>query len=329
MSLQQTSSDVTKWKTRTGVLPKPIINHASDIPLKERDHLSPVDKFEYDRQGSDPGRIIIFNQEFGDDSTLKREGSRRDVNEIILCFQRLGFNIFEEDVLVDKTEDEILGKLDSVIEDTESLKKINCLIIFFFTHGDTKNCLYVKGGTMNCSDIWVKFLNCPILQKKPKMVVFQACKGENFSLVDGKNVTSKNSSELLDMDSFSVTQLPNNMLILFSTTEGNMSYRHPVTGTWFIQELCRNFSMYGRRDDVISLITRTMKCVCGNYYLQLENEISAKQMPIFVSTLTKKFYLNRNKDRHLLLEINRKQDELLELVREILELSKQQKASKK
>lgn len=103
--------------------------------------------------------------------------------------------------------------------------------------------------------------------------------------------------------------------------------RNPLSGTWFIQELCKNFSSYGRRDDVISLITRTIKCVCNNYYfvdedIPRDSREEQKQMPIFVSTLSKKFYLNRNKDRHLLLEIKRKQDNIYDMLKEVVEYIK-------
>lgn len=48
---------------------------------------------------------------------------------------------------------------------------------------------------------------------------------------------------------------------------------------------------------------RISKCIAGNYY-HLENNKIKKQIPVFISTLTKKFYLNRNKDRDLLLRID-------------------------
>ncbi|XP_066148219.1 caspase-7-like [Euwallacea fornicatus] len=329
MSLQKTTSDTTPMAPRTDKLSRTVINHASVVPLKEREHLLPLDNFEYNRKGSEPGRVIIFNQEFGDDHVMIREGSRRDVNEIIMCFQRLGFNMSADDVLLDSTAKQITHKLKSVANDQESLEKINCLIIFFLTHGETNNDLLVKQGTISCNDIWAEFLTCPTLMDKPKMFVFQACKGKKFASIGESNFVKREPAQLLDMDNFSFTQLTNDMLVLFSTIEGNQSYRHTVSGTWFIQELCKNFTMYGRRDDVISLVTRTMKCICGNYYHENEISVFEKQMPIFVSTLTKKFYLNRNKDRHLLLEIRDKQDEMLELLKEIWEFVKQQKTSKK
>lgn len=69
------------------------------------------------------------------------------------------------------------------------------------------------------------------------------------------------------------------------------AYRHIYNGTWFIQEICRNFLMYGRRDDVVSLFARVAKCVSTYTYEY------TKQMPVLISTLSRKFYLSKSKDR--------------------------------
>ncbi|ERL95701.1 hypothetical protein D910_00135 [Dendroctonus ponderosae] len=85
-----------------------------------------LDEFEYERAGTDPGRIVIFNQEiFGNlkicnDATGKvedhrletRSGSRQDVIAIINTFQRMGFNIRANDVLSNGTVEDVLAKLD-------------------------------------------------------------------------------------------------------------------------------------------------------------------------------------------------------------------------
>ncbi|CAG9761399.1 unnamed protein product [Ceutorhynchus assimilis] len=277
--------------------------------------------FEYERNGSNPGKVIIFNHEFYDDHNIKvRRGSRRDVNEILTCFQRLGFNIHEGDLLLDSTVAEIQQKIKNVLEDKASLREANCLIIIFLTHGHNNDELHARDGTFKCSEVWTKFNKCAELKHKPKMFIFQACKGDYYTTVDGADsfVFKEDSAKLVNIESFIVNELDADMLLLYSTIEGNVSFRHPSAGTWFIQELCKNFSAYGRRDDVISLVTRTIKCVSGYYNFDEDvSEDLQKQMPIFVSTLSRKFYLNRNKDRHLLLEIMRKQEEIYNMVKDI------------
>lgn len=99
---------------------------------------------------------------------------------------------------------------------------------------------------------------------------------------------------------------------------GNVSFRSTLMGSWFIQELCKNITAYGKRDDVFSIITRTMKCVSGNYY-HYEGGIIKKQMPVCMSTLSKKFYLNLNKDRSLILMSKSNYEELYNQVKQVNE----------
>ncbi|KAL1517926.1 hypothetical protein ABEB36_001625 [Hypothenemus hampei] len=311
------------------VVPNSTVVHKDSMTGKvrfvERTHLN-LEDLEYNRDRPDPGRIIIFNQEYFDTNS-QRMGSRRDVNEIIMCFQRLGFNIDEKDVQSDLTVKGITDKIDSVLNDKKSLNETNSLIIFVMTHGGTNEKLHAKDEVFKCSDIWKKFNKCEELKGKPKMIVFQACKGQNYSKTEGSDTIT----DVVDFDAFKINQLGPDMLIFYSTLENNYSYRNEYSGTWFIQELCKNFLSYGKRDDVLSIVTRIIKCVCGNYYHHDKNESEdfQKQMPVFVSTLTKKFFLNRNKDRHLLLETNKHMADFSHQLEELLRTIKKNKLPQK
>lgn len=94
--------------------------------------------------------------------------------------------------------------------------------------------------------------------------------------------------------------------LVFDNILGNVSYRHTESGSWFIQELCKNITAYGRRDDLVSIITRVSKCVA--YHYQHENY---KQMPCFISTLTRKFYLCKSKERGFLFDLMEQNKQLL------------------
>ncbi|XP_019766512.2 caspase-7 [Dendroctonus ponderosae] len=292
-----------------------------------------LDEFEYERAGTDPGRIVIFNQEiFGNlkicnDATGKvedhrletRSGSRQDVIAIINTFQRMGFNIRANDVLSNGTVEDVLAKLDEVLRDKESLAETNSLFIFFLTHGLAGDELYARDGILQCRKIWTKFIDCNELKGKPKMFIFQACKGDYYAKIDDHPSFNSDPSTLVHLNTFKPKHVGMDMLIFFATIEGNESYRNPLEGTWLIQELCRNLSSYGRRDDMISICMRTTKCVTGNYYHQEEGEI-LKQMPVLITTLSKKFYVNRNKERHLLLEVLKEQKETKDLLVQLVAL---------
>lgn len=61
---------------------------------------------------------------------------------------------------------------------------------------------------------------------------------------------------------------------------------------------------------------RIAKCVAGNYYYKHYGTYE-KQMPVFVSTLTRKYYLNRNKDRDLLIRIESELETMRKDIEEI------------
>ncbi|KAK5640374.1 hypothetical protein RI129_011185 [Pyrocoelia pectoralis] len=255
---------------------------------------------EYPRNGSDPGLVVIFNQQTFDGSDeLVRLGTNRDVNELIVTFGRLGYNIEERYIYSDLRRCEILKEIKDLSSADYSDR--NCLIVIVLTHGCVNNTLDVRDGLMNTAEFWSPFSNklCPSFRNKPKFFIFQTCKGSKYSQ------RTKIVGPVIPTETFQ-TPLEPDFLISFAA------------------ELCRNFNTHGRRDDVISLLLRIAKCVAYNYYhLLTENgkEIIVKQMPLLISTLTKKFYLCKSKDRNLLLQLQKKQEEILQLVEEALNSS--------
>lgn len=75
----------------------------------ERKHFL-ADKFEYPRNGNDPGLVLIFNQE-NFEYEKDRVGTRRDVNELVECLQRQGFNFGQNNIMHNASADEIKAKL--------------------------------------------------------------------------------------------------------------------------------------------------------------------------------------------------------------------------
>lgn len=55
----------------------------------------------------------------------------------------------------------------------QDLTAVNSLIVFFLTHGDSFNRLYVNDLSIEGSEFWKEFANCANLKNKPKMFIFQ------------------------------------------------------------------------------------------------------------------------------------------------------------
>ncbi|KAF5287190.1 hypothetical protein FQA39_LY16009 [Lamprigera yunnana] len=259
--------------------------------------------YEYPRPGKDPGLIVIFNQQKFE-KFEERLGTNRDVNELILTLGRLGYNIEEEFIYNDLPKKDVLDKLSDLSK--RDFSNRNSLIVIFLSHGTKNNVLRTYDEPIFAHEIWGPFSNsnCSWFREKPKLFIFQACKGSLFSKVDERNI------EVYPEDLFSMPLEPD-MVIAFAAVEGSVSNRHISRGTWFIQELCRNLNAYGRRDDVLSILIRTTKCVVHNYYNIDENSQLIKQIPLFISTLSRKFYLGVGKDRCALAWITENQKEIL------------------
>lgn len=126
-----------------------------------------------------------------------RKGSRRDVNELIQALGRVGYNIEKKYIYNDLTRKAIISVLrerkyidakttphsytvafytDKPIYFSVSEKDYtqrNCLIVIFLTHGEDNNKLHVKDGFITTTEVWENFSNCPTLQNKPKLFIFQ------------------------------------------------------------------------------------------------------------------------------------------------------------
>lgn len=94
------------FSTNDIIITFPILDDAEQFGQFEERSGYLLDKFEYPRKGKEPGLLIIFNQvHFNNEKT--RLGSYKDVNEIILCFSRLGFNIKSKYIFTDLTKSEM------------------------------------------------------------------------------------------------------------------------------------------------------------------------------------------------------------------------------
>lgn len=70
------------------------------------------DKYEYERNGTDAGLVVIFNHErFSNAGVGFRKGSRKDVNELIQSLGRVGYNIKKQYIHNDLTRKEIMKVL--------------------------------------------------------------------------------------------------------------------------------------------------------------------------------------------------------------------------
>ncbi|GAA6067212.1 caspase-7, partial [Tachysurus ichikawai] len=75
---------------------------------------------------------------------------------------------------------------------------------------------------------------------------------------------------------------------------GYYSWRIPGQGSWFIQALCTVLNEFGKQLEIMQILTR-VNCMVANDFESCSEDShfsEKKQIPSFVSMLTKELYFN-------------------------------------
>ncbi|KAK4873487.1 hypothetical protein RN001_015516 [Aquatica leii] len=202
------------------IIKPPIIPDTPPVLSFKEDLNQNHDPDEYKRSGTDSGLLVIFNQlSYEDESYEFRKGTNQDVNELILTFGRLGFNVDEKYIFNNLDRGSFLNVIKNVSQEDHSHR--NCLVIVVLTHGEQHNELQAQDAPIFAYEIWEPFFNsaCASFRNKPKFFIFQACKGKNCS-------TSDSNAGTIVSETIFQKPLESDMLIAFSCVEGAKSTRN-------------------------------------------------------------------------------------------------------
>jgi len=210
---------------------------------------------EYDVETINCGKCLIinnmkFNNVQAEDSgeiLATRKGS--DVDEAALreVFQWLGFQV---DVIPDCTASQLKISLSRYAEMDHSDYTI--FVIVILSHGFDGGVYCIDGCRIFSPEILAMFEIVPSLAGKPKLCFIQACQGKT----DQKYVEVHSDSGG-NIRSQSGKLIPQNadFLLAIATTPGTVSWRSPSTGTWYIQELCKQFKLHAHEWHILEIMT--------------------------------------------------------------------------
>ena len=133
----------------------------------------------------------------------------------------------------------------------------------------------VDNETISVEEIVSYFKECNGQLGKPKLFFIQACRNDSEIKDDSAGIDYKNS--LCPPDS-------SDILVAYSTIEGELSYRHIYEGSWFIQTLLKQINMHAHNAHLMDIMIVVNKDMAES---DLKGE---RQMPQQVSTLTKFVY---------------------------------------
>lgn len=228
------------------------------------------------------GLAIIFNHMTFDSSlNLKRRaGTDLDVKTLSETLNNLKFD-------VSIYEDQSCDQIKSIIEDSSKTvdhTDNDCILIAVLSHGE-HGYISAKDKSYQIDMLWSGFTaeKCPSLAGKPKLFFIQACQGNKMD--DGFNMGNLRRSQT-DGSSSKSYKIPRyaDFLVAHSTMSGYGAWRHPTSGSWFIQTLCKELNENGQCCDIERLMTMVRRKVAFDF----ESEVTKhKQIPTTTSTLTR------------------------------------------
>uniref|UniRef100_A0A3Q3WWQ6 Caspase-8 n=1 Tax=Mola mola TaxID=94237 RepID=A0A3Q3WWQ6_MOLML len=221
--------------------------------------------------------VIINNETFIYEK--KRTGTNKDAGVLAEVFSWLGFRVL---CCNDQTQEQIMFTgLQAAPEHGDAF--VCCIL----SHGRENAVLGIDGKPFSIKDIirTFKATTQSTLTGKPKMFLFQACRGRE----EQQGVLQK----YLQTDDHHSLSIPEeaDFLVVMSTVEDYVSFRHPIDGSWFIQSLCQQLKEgCPRGDDMMTILQRMNDEVS-------QKEASSqpgrrKQMPEVRFTLRKGLFLS-------------------------------------
>ncbi|CAL4131863.1 unnamed protein product, partial [Meganyctiphanes norvegica] len=208
---------------------------------------------------NESGLVLVLNYIHFPDPKAYREGAERDGANIRSTFTDLNYIVeYHEDlskpdtlsVLENMRQDRRLELVDSfiLIINTHGLDRKTFLTSDGETHDIEKSFLTSDGETHDIELIKLEFTNtkCPVLKHKPKILLANCCRGTDIEKVrdnvaQGMGMLIMEDAELAKArpkPRYSEKELPTHMAVICSASEGIISMRNKVTGSYFIQYLC-------------------------------------------------------------------------------------------
>ncbi|XP_046401154.1 caspase-1-like [Ischnura elegans] len=242
---------------------------------------------EYNMEHPRRGKALIFNFfTFEKKRYHTRIGSPQDVENLsktLCCLD------FEVEVYCDLTYNTLKAILyEAACEDHSDA---DCICIVVMTHGHEHGKLAAFDRGFEVSEVWSPFTadKCKSLAGKPKLFFIQACRG---SKQDPGSVVARSVANISESN-HPCSQTPSykipscsDILLAFSSASGFSSVRDLQKGSWFVQCLCEELQLNGKKEHLLTILT----FVCQKVAVDFQTTFGEKQMPTIVSMLTRLVY---------------------------------------
>uniref|UniRef100_A0AAZ3P4U4 Caspase-6 n=1 Tax=Oncorhynchus tshawytscha TaxID=74940 RepID=A0AAZ3P4U4_ONCTS len=220
---------------------------------------------------------------------------------VCVCFPRLEELSFAVRPYDNLNRQEVLAVINDAVNWSHT--EADCFLCVFLSHGENE-CVFARDGKLSIRDLTHTFKGdrCPSLVCKPKIFIFQACRGDKHDepvspIVDVVDCEVHANQLVVDVGTVHTLPAGADFLMCYSVAEGYFSHRETLNGSWYIQDLCEVLQEYGTRLEITEMMTLVNRRVslrrvenCAD-----RNAIGKKQVPCYTSMLTKKLYFRSKK----------------------------------
>ncbi|XP_023363492.1 caspase-1 [Otolemur garnettii] len=236
--------------------------------------------------------LIICNTEF--DHLHQRDGADVDVRDMEKLLADLGYSVH---VRKNLTASDMITEVKAFAARPEHRTSDSTFLVFM-SHGIREGICGKKYSeqvpdVLGVNEIFrmLNSQNCPNLVNKPKVIIIQACRGENPGLVWVKDsvggacgTVSLLNLEDCEDDAIRKAHVEKDFIAFCSSTPDNVSWRHPTRGSLFIMRLISSIQEYACSCDLEEIFLKVRR--------SFEVPDGKAQMPTTERvTLTRHFYL--------------------------------------
>ncbi|XP_056416757.1 caspase-1-A-like isoform X1 [Hyla sarda] len=249
--------------------------------------------------------LIICNTKF-DDGLQEREGANADIEGMKQLLKELDYNVHCK---MNLTAEKMRTAMKDFASDHHHEDSDSTFLVFM-SHGERDIICgtdfkkeKVEGQERVTGGLHVDFIfntfnsvNCSRLRDKPKIIIIQACRGNedgrvwvcdgaqqppNITEEDRKQITENIKDEDLENDAMYKSLKEKDFICFYSTTPDTLSYRHISSGSLFIQRLIKVLKEDAHNSSIEDMFQKVQR--------SFEND---RQMPTKDRTsLVKKFFL--------------------------------------
>ncbi|XP_064611430.1 caspase-2-like isoform X2 [Liolophura sinensis] len=287
-------------------------NKGADDSSGERVHLYQQENMsgyaicedKYRMESNPRGYMLIINNITFSNPEWNRAGAEADGENLISVFRQLGYLIeYQKDLTAQEMKDMV-----KTYSELDVHNHVDSCIMAILSHGDLNGMVYgVDGIRVNFKEMYGCFNidKCPQLQGKPKLFILQACRGQRwnsshvgtpesefdvvpFDLQCETGQSDAGTHILLSPEISRSIPTNSDVILAYSTTEGEVSYRNTVQGSWYIEALTKVFKEYHRSKHVVDLLIKVNDMVASRH----QSDSQGHQMPAPVIMTRKSWYFN-------------------------------------